>query len=192
LLPSGSAVNSFPINFTGQFTHFGPTTQAVVAGEGVTLTGFNVSGVNGASAIVNIVGVTNGTQTATGPRLVTLTTGGEIVTTYFNVTQTPVGIIAVAPYHAPQNVSTNVEIVGLNTHFNANTTQVLFGPQITVNPGTLNVIDPTHLTVSVTTNYLDGATQLASPYGWQNIYVNSNTGTGYTTAAGLPTTTNEA
>ena len=43
-------------------------------------------------------------RTATGPRLVTLTTGGEIVTTYFNVTQTPVGIIAVAPYHAPQNV----------------------------------------------------------------------------------------
>ena len=80
----------------------------------------------------------------------------------------------------------------LNTHFNANTTQVLFGPQITVNPGTLNVIDATHLTVSVTTSYMDLGTPLPSPYGWQNIYVNSSTGTGYTTASGLPTTTNGA
>jgi hypothetical protein len=101
LLPSGSAVNSFSVSFTGQFTHFGPTTSPVISGEGVTLTGFNPTGLTSATATVNIIAGTNGTPTATGPRLVTLTTGGEIVTTYFNVTQTPVGIISVSPYHAP-------------------------------------------------------------------------------------------
>jgi methionine-rich copper-binding protein CopC len=192
LLPTGSAVNSFTVNFTGQFTHFGATTLPVVSGEGVTLTNFNISGLTGASATINIVGVTNGTPTATGPRKITFTTGGEIVTTYFNVTKTPVGIISISPYQAPQNTTTTVEIYGLNTHFNPNTTQVLFGPQITVNNASLNVIDATHLTVSVTTSYLDLGTPLPTPYGWQNVYVNSATGTGYTTATGVPTTTNGA
>ncbi|MGB7984257.1 MAG: Ig-like domain-containing protein [Terracidiphilus sp.] len=192
LLPSGSAVNSFTVNFTGQFTHFANgATNPVVSGEGVTLTGFNVTGTTSATATINIVGVTNGTQTATGPRKVTFTTNGEIVSTYFNVTQTPVGIINISPYQAPQNTTTTVEITGLNTHFNTNTTQVLFGPQITVNNASLNVLDATHLTVSVTTNYVDGVL-LPTPYGWQNVYVNSATGTGYTTAAGVPTTTNGA
>ncbi|MFZ1084781.1 MAG: Ig-like domain-containing protein [Terracidiphilus sp.] len=192
LLPSGSAVNSFTVNFTGQFTHFGPTTLPVISGEGITLTGFNVTGTTSATATINIVGVTNGTQTATGPRKVTFTTGGEIVTTYFNVTKTPVGIINISPYQAPQSATATVEIYGLNTHFNPNTTQVLFGPQITVNNASLNVIDATHLTVSVTTSYMDLGTLLPSPYGWQNVYVNSSTGTGYTTASGVPTTTNGA
>jgi hypothetical protein len=192
LLPTGSAVNSFTVNFTGQFTHFGPTTFPVISGEGVTLTGFNVTGLTGATATINIVGVTNGTPTATGPRKVTFTTGGEIVTTYFNVTKTPVGIISISPYQAPQSTTATVAITGLNTHFNPNTTQVLFGPQITVNNASLNVIDATHLTVSVTTSYSDLGTILPTPYGWQNVYVNSATGTGYTTAAGLSTTTNGA
>jgi hypothetical protein len=174
LLPSGSAVNSFSVSFTGQFTHFSSAkTMPVVSGEGVTLTNFNVTGLTSATATVNIVGATNGTPTATGPRLVTFSTGGEIVTTYFNVTQTPVGIINVAPYHAAQSTTTTVEIYGLNTHFDQATTQVLFGPQITVNPGTLNVIDATHLTVSVTTSYMDLSTLLPTPFGWQNIFVNT-------------------
>jgi hypothetical protein len=176
LLPSGSAVNSFSVSFTGQFTHFGPTTTSVISGEGVTLQNFTVTGLNSATATVQIIAGTNGTPTATGPRLVTLTTGGEIVTTYFNVTQTPVGIISVSPYHAPPSTTTSVEIVGLNTHFTnsgSNPTQVLFGPQITVVPGSINVIDGTHLTVSVTTSFVDNGSTIPTPYGWQNIYVNT-------------------
>ena len=192
LLPTGAAVNNISVSFTGQFTHFGPTTSSVISGEGVTLQNFTVTGLNSATATVQIIAGTNGTPTATGPRLVTLTTGGEIVTTNFNVTQTPVGIISVSPYHAPPSTTTSVEIVGLNTHFNQNTTQVLFGPQITVNNASLNVIDATHLTVSVTTSFVDNGNTIPTPYGWQNIYVNSATGTGYTTAAGLPTTTGGA
>jgi hypothetical protein len=193
LLPTGSAVNSFNVSFTGQFTHFSQgATLAVISGEGVTLQNFAVTGLNSATATVQIIAGTNGTPTATGPRLVTLTTGGEIVTTNFNVTQTPVGIISVSPYHAPPSTTLSVEIVGLNTHFNPNTTQVLFGPQITVNNASLNVIDATHLTVSVTTSFVDNALTIPTPYGWQNIYVNSATGTGYTTAAGIPTTTGGA
>jgi len=191
LLPTGAAVNNINVSFTGQFTHFGPSTAAVISGEGVTLQNFTVTGLNSATATVQIIAGTNGTPTATGTRLVTLTTGGEIVTTNFNVTSTPVGLISISPYHAPPSTTTSVEIVGLNTHFNQNTTQVLFGPQITVNNASLNVIDATHLTVSVTTSFIDNGTQ-PTPPGWQNIYVNSATGTGYTTAAGLPTTTGGA
>jgi hypothetical protein len=173
LLPSGSAVNSFSVSFNGQFTHFGPTTSSVISGEGVTLTGFNPTGLTSAMATVNIIAGTNGTPTATGPRLVTLTTGGEIVTTYFNVTQTPVGIISVTPYHAPPSTTTTVEIIGLNTNFVQGTTQVLFGPQITVVPGSINVKGPADLTVSVTTSFLDNGNTLPTPPGWQNIYVNT-------------------
>jgi LEA14-like dessication related protein len=173
LLPSGSTVNSFSVSFTGQFTHFGPTTSSVISGEGVTLTGFNPSGLTSATATVNIISGTNGTPTATGPRLITLTTGGEIVTTYFNVTQTPVGIISVSPSHAPPSTTKTVEIIGLNTNFVQGTTQVLFGPQITVDPSSILVKGPADLTVSVTTSFIDNGNTLPTPPGWQNIYVNT-------------------
>jgi hypothetical protein len=65
----------------------------------------------------------------------------------------------------------DVAIVGLNTHFVSGTTQVLFGPQITVN--SVTVVDATHLTANITTSYLDTGITLASPYGWQNLYVNT-------------------
>jgi hypothetical protein len=171
LLPSGSSVNSFSVSFTGQFTKWGPGTLPVISGEGVTLTGFNVTGTTSATGTINIVGGTNGTPTATGLRLVTFTTGGEIDTTYFNVTQTPVGIISVSPYHAAQSVTLDVAITGLNTHFVAGTTQVLFGPQITVN--SVHVTDATHLTVNITTSYLAGSVPTPTPAGWDAVYVNT-------------------
>ncbi|MGP8225142.1 MAG: choice-of-anchor D domain-containing protein, partial [Terracidiphilus sp.] len=189
LRPYGAAVNSFSANFTGQFSHFGPTTEAVISGEGVTLTNFNVTGVTSATATVTIIANVNGTPTALGPRKITLTTGGEIVTTYFNVTQTPVGILSISPYHGPQSTTMNVEIVGLNTHFTQPTTTVQFGPQITVNGVTVN--SNTDLIANITTSYNDGGV-LATPPGWQSVYVNSAAGTGFTTAAGLPTTTSGA
>jgi hypothetical protein len=176
LLPSGSAVNSFSVSLTGQFTHFGPTTLPVISGEGVTLQNFHVTGLTSATATVQIIAGTNGTPTATGPRLVTLTTGGEIVTTYFNVTQTPVGIISVTPSHGPPSTTMSVEIIGLNTNFTSsgpNPTQVLFGPQITVVPGSIVVNSPTDLTVSVTTSFIDNFNTVPTPPGWQNIYVNT-------------------
>ena len=195
LLPYGAAVNSFTANFTGQFTHFGPSagqpiaTEAVISGEGVTLTNFNVTGANSATATVTIIANVNGTPTATGPRKITFTTGGEIVKTYFNVTQTPVGILSVSPYHGPQSTTMNVELVGLNTHFTQPTTTVQFGPQITVNSVTVN--STTDLVANITTNFNDGGI-IATPPGWQNVYVNSAAGTGFATAAGLPSTTSGA
>ena len=162
-----SATNSFTVNFTGQFTHFSPTaTLPVIAGEGVTLTGFTVNSPVSATATLNIA-----PGSATGPRLVTFTTGGEIVTTYFNVTSTPVGIIAVSPYHAAQNQTLNVTITGLNTHWVAGTTQVLFGNQITVNSVTVN--SPTQLVANITTNYILSAVSTATPPGGYAVYVNT-------------------
>jgi len=171
LLPTAPAVNSFTVNFTGQFTHWGPTTLPVIAGQGVTLSNFQVNSPVSAQATLTIIGATNGTPTATGLRLVTFTTGGEIVTTYFNVTQTPVGIIYVSPDHTPPSTTVDVAITGLNTHFTAGTTQVLFGPQITVN--SVTVTDTTHLTANITTSYMLSSVLTPSPSGWQNIFVNT-------------------
>jgi hypothetical protein len=191
LRPFGAAVNSFTANFTGQFTHFGPfagqpvSTSAVISGEGVTLTNFTVTGLTSATATVTIISGVNGTPTALGPRKITFTTGGEIVKTYFNVTKIPLGILSVSPNHGPQSTTMNVELVGQNTHFTQPTT-VLFGPQITVNGVTVN--SDTDLIANITTSYNDGGI-LATPPGWQNVYINSAAGTGFTTAAGLPTTT---
>jgi hypothetical protein len=171
LLPSGSSVNSFNVSFTGQNTHFGLTTLPIISGEGVTLTGFSVTGPMSATGTINIIGGTNGTPTATGPRLVTFTTGGEIVTTYFNVTQTPVALISISPYHAAQSTTVDVSIVGLNTHFTTGMTQVLFGPQITVN--SVTVINNSHLTANITTSYTIGSVTTPTPPGWLSIYVNT-------------------
>jgi hypothetical protein len=177
LLPSGTVPNSFTVNFTGQFTHWNQaSTLPVVAGEGVTLSNFTVLSPVNASATITIIGGTNGTPTATGPRLVTITTGGEIVTTYFNVTSTPVGIISISPSHLAQNATADVSIVGLNTHFapglpSAGGTQVLFGPQITVN--SVTVIDSTHLTANVTTGYVLSGNPATTPPGFQQVYVNT-------------------
>ncbi len=172
LLPTAPAVNSFTVNFTGQFTHWGTTTLPVIAGEGVTLSHFNVTSPVSATGTVTIIAGTNGTPTATGTRLVTFTTGGEIVTTNFNVTSTPVGIIYVTPDDAPPGSnSVNVQITGLNTHFSQATSVVQFGPQITVN--SVTVTDATHLTANISTNYLLSSVLTPTPSGWQNIFVNT-------------------
>lgn len=170
LLPTAPANNIFTVNFTGQFTHWGATTLPVVSGEGVTLSNFTVISPVSATGVITIIPGVNGTPTATGPRTVTFTTGGEIVTTNFNVTSTPVGLISISPGDTPPSTTVNVAIVGLNTHFGS-TTQVLFGPQITVN--SVTVTDNTHLTANITTSYLLSGTLTPTPSGYQSIYVNT-------------------
>ncbi len=141
-------------------------TLPVISGEGVTLSNVTVTSPVSATGTLTIV-----PGAATGSRLVTFTTGGEIVTTNFNVTSTPVGITSISPSHAPQNDTLNVTITGLNTHFQAGTTVVLFGPQITVNSTT--VTDATHVTANITTNYLLSGNSTPTPPGYQNVYVNT-------------------
>ena len=167
LTPNTASPTVFTVNFTGQFTHWTQAaTVPVIAGEGVTLSNFTVVTPVTATATLTIA-----SGAATGLRLVTFTTGGEIVTTYFNVTYTPIEIIDVEPYHAPQNATLNVELTGLNTHFTPNVSQVFFGPQITVN--TVTVLDNTHLIANITTGYLLEGNQTETPPGSQNLYVNT-------------------
>ncbi|MGD0894371.1 MAG: Ig-like domain-containing protein [Terracidiphilus sp.] len=174
VLPTGSGTSTLTVNFTGQFTHWAASTLPVISGEGVTLSDFVVNSPVSASGVITLIGSTNGTPTATGTRTVTLTTGGEIVTTNFNVTSTPVGIVSVTPDHtAPSISSFNVAIVGLNTHFSQATTIVQFGPQITVN--SVTVTDTSHLTANISTSYLLSNVLTPSPSGWQNIFVNTGT-----------------
>ena len=170
LLPT-SGTNPISVSFTGQFTHFSQTaTVPVISGEGVTLTNFTVNNVDGATGTINIQA-----GAAPGPRLVTFTTGGEIVTTYFNVTTIPVGIVSVLPGHGPQSTTMNVEIVGLNTSFVSGSTQVVFGgPQITVNSVTVN--GPTDLIANITTSYTPpGGLLTPTPPGWNSVYINDPT-----------------
>jgi hypothetical protein len=172
MVPNGTAPNSFTVNFSGHFTHFSTTdTVPVISGEGVTLSNFNVTSLNSASATISIA-----PGSPIGARKVTFTTGDEIVVTYFNVTSTPVEIINVIPYAAPQNATLNVEIFGLNTHFTQGVTQVLFGPQITVNNVTVN--SPTDLVANITTSYLNESVPSVPAPGWQALYVNTVTSTG--------------
>jgi len=164
---NGLPGNTLSVTFNGQFTSFvGGTTFPVIAGQGVTISNFTVISPVSATATVAI-----SPTAATTTRLVTLTTGGQIVTTYFNVTSTPVGLISISPYHAPQNTTLDVAMVGLNTHFTPNVTTVQLGPQFTVN--SVTVTDSTHLSANITTNYLYNGTSYASPIGWEQVYVNT-------------------
>ena len=165
LVPTGGTT-SRTVNFTGQFTSFGKSTVPVIAGEGVILTSFKVISGASATATLNIL-----PGAATGLRLVTFTTGSEIVTTYFNVTTTPVGIISVTPPHAAQSATLDVEITGLNTHWTPASTQVQFGPQITVSSFVVN--GPTDITANITTSYMNGSVLTQTPSGYQNVYVNT-------------------
>jgi hypothetical protein len=167
LAPTGATINSYSVSFTGQFTHFSQTaTLPVVGGEGVMLTNFTVNGPFSATGTLSI-----DSTAVLGPRLITFTTGGEIVTTYFNVTAIPVGIVYLSPNNAPQSETLDVEIVGLNTHFTAGTTQVLFGPLITVNSVTVN--NPTDLVANISTSNTVSGSLTATPPGWQTVYVNT-------------------
>ncbi|MGD0911310.1 MAG: Ig-like domain-containing protein, partial [Terracidiphilus sp.] len=170
LLPT-SGTNSFNVSFTGQFTSFSQAgTVTVIAGEGVTLSNFTVISPVSATGTINIAA-----GAATGSRLVTFTTGGQIVTTYFNVTTIPVGIVSVSPWNAAQSTTLNVAIVGLNTHFVSGNTQVIFGgPQITVNSVTVN--SPTSLVANITTSYTaPGNVLTPTPPGWNAVYINDPT-----------------
>jgi hypothetical protein len=159
----------FTVTFTGQFTHFAQgTTFPVVNGEGVTLSNFTVTGLTGATGTVCI--------TATAPfgaRTITFTTGGEIVTTYFNVTNNSASLYSVSPSQAPQSTTLTVELTGVNTHWVQGTTTVLFGPFITVDASSINVISPTDLKVNITTSYLNAGVSTVTPPGWQSVFVNT-------------------
>jgi hypothetical protein len=161
---SMSPANGMPgaamsVAFTGQFTHFGPTTLAVVSGQGVTLQNLVFSSNVSAQAKLVI------DPTATpGLREITFTTGGEIVTTYFNVVTTPAYLVTISPYHSPQGTSLNVEITGAYTHFTAGTTVVNIDPQIAVNSTTVSTATDlvSNITISPT-----------ATIGWHTVYVNT-------------------
>ena len=183
LVPS-SGVSNYSVSLSGQFTKWSTgcgastSTTVVIAGEGVTLPNFCVTSPESATATLSIAA-----GAATTSRLVTVTTGSQVLTTYFNVTRTPVGIISITPPHTAQGVTTQVEIIGLNTHFcdNATTpcqpgftpTTVLFGPEITVTPGSISVLNSNHLTVSITTNFSFNGGPLPTTPGYQTVYVNT-------------------
>jgi hypothetical protein len=174
MLPTAGS-NSFTVNFTGQFTRLTQSTPAqptdtlaVIAGQGATLSNFTVTSPGSATATLTIAA-----GAATGARLVTFTTGSEIVTTNFNVSSTPAQLVSIDPWNARQSLRLDVAIVGQYTHFAQGATQVLFGPQITVN--SVTVFDATHLTANITTSYIDPVTSAvtATPAGWETVYVNT-------------------
>lgn len=163
---NGLQGTSLSVTFTGQNTHFNSSTFAVIDGEGVTLQGFHVSSPNSATAKVVI-----DPTAAVGLRTITLTTGGEIVTTQFNVSTAT--LVSINPYHAAQSTTLNVEIVGRYTHFVQGTTSVLFGPEITVN--SLTVKSATDLVANITTTYSNAGTPTPTQPGWQAVYVTTGT-----------------
>jgi hypothetical protein len=169
---NGMPGSSFSVSFTGHFTHFSQAnTLPVISGEGVTLSNFTVTSPQSATGTITIASWAPVTTSYTTLRLVTFTTGGEIVKTHFNVNYA--SIADISPWGAAQNQTLDVAITGSNTHFVAGTTNVLFGPQITVN--TVTVTDSSHLTANITTDYMYSGVTTATPPGSQEVFVNTGT-----------------
>jgi len=175
----GTTVN---VNFTGNFTHWAPSsstnpTVLDIDGEGVTIQNFNVTGPHSATAqfvidanaptapavpCVNIYG---------GNRTITVETPlndvSEIVNTGFCVTSTPAVLTSITPYESGEPATNlHVAITGQYTHFVQGTTTVGFGPEISVVPGSVIVTDSTHVSAIVNI-------PASVPIGWLPVFVNT-------------------
>ncbi len=121
---------------TGAFTHFAQGTTVASFGSGITVNTLTVTDATHASANISI-----SPTTATGPRTVTMTTGGEVATLNngFTVQSGPAVIASVAPNSGQQGQTlSSVVITGTATHFAQGTTTASFGSGITVNSLTVN------------------------------------------------------
>jgi hypothetical protein len=136
------------VSVVGQATNFVNGTTVADFGADITVNSTTVTDATHATVSIMIAA-----NAASGPRTVTLTTGGEVAALVigFTVTTnlgTPV-ILTVTPNTArPGETLANVAVVGLATNFVNGTTVASFGAGVTVNSTT--VTDRAHATVSLT------------------------------------------
>lgn len=113
------------VSFTGSFTHWQNGISTVDFGPGIVASSLVVQSPNSASAQVTVSGAAT-----LGNHPVTITTGGESVSSYVSVVAA--GITSVSPAYAHQGSGpVSVYLTGANTHWQTGST-ASFGPGITV------------------------------------------------------------
>ena len=138
----GQTVN---VVITGTGTNFAQGSTAASFGPGITVSTLTVISATSATAVLLI-----DPAAATGPRSLTLTTGGEAATliSAFTVQPGVPAILSVTPNSGTQGQSiANIALVGMFTHWVNGTTVANFGANITVN--SLTIVDATHATASI-------------------------------------------
>jgi FG-GAP repeat len=132
------------VRVRGVFTHFANGTTAASFGPGITVNSVSVQHANQAT-----VNVTIDAGAAPGGRTITLTSGGEVVSTAgFTVAVDPPAIVSVSPPSGQQNTpALDVVVTGNFTHFVQGNTTASFSGGITVNAVT--VVSPTQATVNL-------------------------------------------
>lgn len=131
------------VAITGSQTHFASLTTVANFGPGITVNSLTISSPTSASVNITIVH-----GTGTGPRDVTLTTGGEIASGSFTVTPGTPAITSLTPNSGVQGQMLDVSVLAQFTNFVNGTTTAAFGAGITVN--TVTVTSPTSATVNIT------------------------------------------
>ncbi len=141
---TGRAGQTLNVAVTGQNTHFAQGTTIASFGAGTTVNSLTVT--NATSATANI---TIAAGAAAGARIVTLTTGAEVVRLIggFTITRPP-AIVSVNPDTGRAGQTLNVAVTGQNTHFAQGTTIASFGAGTTVN--SLTVTNATSATANIT------------------------------------------
>jgi hypothetical protein len=128
---SGAQGNNATITLTGLGTHWETAATNVSLGAGINVGNITVNNSHSLSANISI-----GPGAAVGPRTVTVTTNGEIVSlsSAFNVTAATPYLSNVTPTSGQQGQQNlNVVITGVYTTFAAGPLSANFGPNITVN-----------------------------------------------------------
>ena len=167
------------VQVSGVNTHFA---------QGVTTANFGDSVTIGAIAVGNstqaTIPVTCGVLAPSGPRTVTVVTGGEfaLAVNGFTVTSGSATITQATPNVGQQNSSATVTLTGNNTHWVQSGTTVNFGSGINV--GNIQVDSETQLRVDI-------AITPGAPLGARSITANTNgeiagLNNGFTVTAGTP------
>ena len=140
---SGQQQAAVTLTILGQATAWDQTTT-VDLGPGVA-----VGSIQPTSATALTVGAMVSPLALLGPRTLTVTTGGQVLTlgNAFSVTPGSAALSLLVPAQAGQGATLNVGITGVNTSFVAGTTQAFFGDGITVNSVTVN--GPTSATANI-------------------------------------------
>ena len=155
-------------------------------GAGITVGSVLVSSPTSLTAVINI-----SANATLGPRVVTVTTGGEVGTLAGGFTvQAPLGPIAVTPGSAIQGQSLSVTITAQGPQFVQGTTQARFGPGVIVGSGIAGDFGPVTVTSSTTATALLTILASALPAS-RNVTMQTGTtqitGLNAFTVVGLPT-----
>jgi len=163
------------------FTHFIQGTTTANFASGITVASVTVTDATDATVNISIPGTTG-----TGSRTVSLTTGGETVSTSFTVSSGSATIASVSPSTGQQgqNIGT-LSIVGSGTNFLQGTSVFSLGQGITTS--TLSVTDATHATPSIAIDpaATPGARTATMTSGGETASLNS----AFTVTAGTPVIT---